>query len=75
MGPPGLVYQVGSDSDTDIESIPSRPPSIKKLPPKLGPELGKKLGAKINFSLGDEDLDALNDDCKYLRHVSVGFRL
>ena len=34
-----------------------------------------KNGAKINFSLGDEDLDALNDDCKYLRHVSVGLRL
>lgn len=46
-----------TDSISDIESIPS----IKKPSNKLGSEF-----AKVKFSLGDEDLDALNDDCKYL---------
>ena len=59
VGPNFVQAGDPDDTDTDIESIPS----IKKPSNKLGSEF-----AKVKFSLGDEDLDALNDDCKYLRH-------
>ena len=66
---------VGDPEDTDTDSIPEsipsiKPPSIKKPPPKYS----DKFGANVTFSLGDEDLDALNDDCKYLRHCICGLQ-
>ena len=70
---PNFVQAGASDSDTevdeisDIESIPS----IKKA--VVEKTVNKKLGAglaDVLFSLGDDDLDALNDDCKSLRYCN-----
>lgn len=69
---PHFVQAGASDSETedeisDIESIPS----IKKA--IVEKTVNKKLGAglaEVLFSLGDDDLDALNDDCKSLRYCN-----
>lgn len=74
MGP-NFVQAGASDSDTevdeisDIESIPS----IKAEKEVVEKTINKKLGAgmaDVLFTLGDDDLDALNDDCKSLRYCN-----
>ena len=66
MGP-NFVQAGASDTEddeiSDIESIPS----IKEKA-VVEKTINKKLGAglaDVLFTLGDDDLDALNDDCEY----------